>query len=417
LDKFISAKSTRKTNNKPTSHILVIGGCDFLGGHIVQALLAHTPPFKVSVASRSQTKNLHNGAEYYSVDIIKMDSLQELILKLQPTIIINTASPLAHAGAQASTSTTTEGTKYLLDMAAKLSSIIGYVYVSSASIAAGMPFSLFKESDAKLIDIKTHHDPYSAAKATADSMVLDANHPPKLRTAVLRPSGIMGEKDVQIIPSLIKGMKQGMSRVQFSNRKNKFDFVYARNVADVCVCAAKALIREHRENTMAEDDKIVSGEAFFITNGEPMEFWGLARLVWRLAGDTTPSKNITIVPMWLVFFLTSIAEWVVWAVSAGKRRPEKFNRSQMMNCSMDRTFDISKAKERQTGHLDYLWRKELEGGWNGRRKREPRLVMSGFSCACKYQIQQFQTCQVPFAGGYRPIFVAKPSSSPMSHEF
>jgi sterol-4alpha-carboxylate 3-dehydrogenase (decarboxylating) len=353
------------------THILVIGGCGFLGSHIVQALLAHNPPVKVSVASRSPTQNLHDGADYHSVDISKRFSLEKLFHTIQPTIIINTASPLAHAGAQASTSTTIQGTRFSLDVATEISSIIGYVYVSSASIAAGMPFSLLKESDAKLIDIKTHHDPYSAAKATADSMVLDANYPPKLRTAVLRPSGIFGENDVQIIPSLIKGMKQGMSRVQFGDGKNKFDFVYAGNVDDASVRAAEALLREDEENTGIGDNKIVSGEAFFITNDEPIEFWGFARMVWGLAGDSTSPEQITVLPMWLVFFMASVAEWVVWVVSAGKRRPEKFNRSQMMNCSMDRTYDISKARER----LDWVPKVSLEEG-----------ARRGVECALKASI-------------------------------
>ena len=52
------------------------------------------------------------------------------------------------------------------------------------------------------------------------------------------------------------------------------------------------------------------------------------------------------VPMWLAFFMAWIAEWVVWAVSGGTKRPEKFNKSQMENCSLEMTFDVGKARER-----------------------------------------------------------------------
>jgi len=213
-------------------------------------------------------------------------------------------------------------------------------------VIAGVPFTLLTESNATLINPSTHHDPYTAAKATADTMVLVANDPPHLRTAVLRPSGIIGEGDSQVIPALLKGMDQGMARIQLGDGTSDFD-VYAGNVADACVCCAEAMIREAALPFPPRSaSERICGEAFFITNNSPIKFWGFARLVWRLAGDRTPREKITVVPMWIVFLLARICEWVVWAVSLGTRRPEKFNRSQMANCSLDRTFCVEKARER-----------------------------------------------------------------------
>ncbi|KAG9229663.1 hypothetical protein BJ875DRAFT_386886 [Amylocarpus encephaloides] len=68
------------------------------------------------------------------------------------------------------------------------------------------------------------------------------------------------------------------------------------------------MVREQHEDkkvaTEAGDpSKKVAGEAFLITNGEPIEFWGFASLVWRFKGYSTPLGNITIVPMWLAFFI------------------------------------------------------------------------------------------------------------------
>ena len=144
---------------------------------------------------------------------------------------------------------------------------------------AGVPFTLLTESNATLINPSTHHDPYTAAKATADTMVLVANDPPHLRTAVLRPSGIIGEGDSQVIPALLKGMDQGMARIQLGDGTSDFDFVYVGNVADACVCCAEAMVREAALTLPPPPSKRVSGEAFFITNNSPIKFWGFARLV------------------------------------------------------------------------------------------------------------------------------------------
>ena len=249
---------------------------------------------------------------------------------------------------KASTTTTIAGTSTSLSCAARCPSVKHYIYISSSSIVKGAPFSLLTEEAATLIEANSHHDPYTAAKSTADAMVLAANHPPQLRTAVLRPCGITGEGDTQVIPALLDGLKMGMARIQLGNGASKFDFVYAGNVADACVCCAEAMAREElseKQNVLPAPPK-VGGEAFFITNDEPIKFWGFARLVWRLAGDHTPSDKIIVVPMWITFFLASVSEWVVWLLSAGTKRPEKFNRSQMENCSLDRTFSIEKARKR-----------------------------------------------------------------------
>jgi sterol-4alpha-carboxylate 3-dehydrogenase (decarboxylating) len=134
----------------------------------------------------------------------------------------------------------------------------------------------------------------------------------------------------------------------------------------------EALLRERQvvETGHVVQGKNMAGEAFFITNGEPIEFWSFARLVWRLAGDRTSPESIIVVPMWLAFFMAWVAEWVVWMLSFGKKRPEKFNKSQMENCSLNRTFDITKAKDR----LQWKSRVTLQEG-----------ARRGVECAVKWR--------------------------------
>ena len=85
------------------SHVLVIGGCGFLGHHIVKAFLNHPSHPTISVISRSPTHGLLEGANYHPCDISDQSALESILSTLKPTIVVNTASPLANAGAKVRT--------------------------------------------------------------------------------------------------------------------------------------------------------------------------------------------------------------------------------------------------------------------------------------------------------------------------
>ena len=77
---------------------LVVGGCGFLGHHIVKALLAHPSKPSVSVVSRNPTVNLVEGASYHTGDITNITQVHQLIRKIKPRVIINSVSTLPPIG-------------------------------------------------------------------------------------------------------------------------------------------------------------------------------------------------------------------------------------------------------------------------------------------------------------------------------
>ena len=334
-----------------------------MGHHIVQLLLAHPSCTAVAVISRNPIHNLFPGATYHSCSI-DSPRLLSVLVAIQPHIIIHTASPLA-SNVALQESTTIAGTKNLLDCARATPSVRYFIYCSSIAAIDGAPYSLLTEEAATLLQpSKRHHDTYAVAKARADALVLSSNNPSPpdgsrpFRTAVLRPCGIVGEGDSQILPALLDAMKSGATHVQLGNNTSKFDFVYVGNVARAHLQLAEAMIREADEDHDADLLPAIAGEAFFITNGEPMLFWNFARLVWRLAGRETRAEDAWVVPMWVAMGVAMVAEWVVWAVSLGTRRPEKLTRAQMENCSVEKTFSIEKARTR----LGYMPEVSLEEG-------------------------------------------------------
>jgi sterol-4alpha-carboxylate 3-dehydrogenase (decarboxylating) len=78
--------------------VAVIGGCGFLGHHIVKQLLDDATVTSISVMSRNPSKNRFSDARIsYTVgDITVRADVERFIAHAKPTIVINTASPVAY---------------------------------------------------------------------------------------------------------------------------------------------------------------------------------------------------------------------------------------------------------------------------------------------------------------------------------
>jgi sterol-4alpha-carboxylate 3-dehydrogenase (decarboxylating) len=184
-----------------------------------------------------------------------------------------------------------------------------------------------------------------APQAEAESLVLAANRSPtapNFLTCALRPSGIFGPGDVQLLPPMIKVYQNGQTGFQLGANENLFDFTYVGNVAHAHLLAARALIYTSTLSTSPLDHERVDGEAFFITNDSPVYFWDFARAVWKAAGSKKGTEHVWVIGKETGLKIGYALEWVMWAV----RRQSKLTRREVKYSSMTRYYDISKAKKR-----------------------------------------------------------------------
>ena len=322
--------------------VLVIGGCGFVGYHVVNAFMQDSTWSSIHVMSRNPSRNQVEGAHYHSGTLTSFERLQSLLAEIHPSLIIHTASPTATGDARGDIfhEINVKGTQNLLKAAIASKHVKMLIYTSSIEVMEGSTHNFITE-DAQLCTATSRAEYYAKSKAVADQAVLDANGRGGLRTLCLRITVAYGERDNQCIPGTFEALQKGRNRYQIGDNQSLFDWVSVTNVAQSHLLAAQALLRQSED-----DGRKVDGEAFFITDGNPIPFWTFERLVWYAAGDRTTSEEVTIIPAWFMLSLASMVEWLYWAFTLGLKRPKVLRRQIMAYTCHPRTYSIDKARER-----------------------------------------------------------------------
>ena len=335
------------------SSVLVIGGCGFLGRHIVSQLLEPSTS-KVSVLDLRTTNNRLPGASYYDADITSPEAVRSVLESVKPQIVIHTASPAAvqdnasaaqKRGAKALYyRVNVEGTRNLVEQAGKIGCVKAFVYTSSASVVHDGHSDLINADERwPILRAPRQKDAYAESKGMTEELVIAANRKyGDMLTIALRPAGIFGEGDMQLIPNMLKAYEKGQTRFQLGGNDNLFDFTYVGNVAYAHILAAAALMDTHALTTQPLDHEKVDGEAFFITNAQPVYFWDFARMVWKAAGDKTTPEQIWTIEKGLGLQLATIVEWLFWF--AGGRTPNLTRHKVQFSC-MTRFYCVDKARK------------------------------------------------------------------------
>ncbi|KIW07734.1 uncharacterized protein PV09_01664 [Verruconis gallopava] len=327
-------------------HTVVVGGCGFLGSHIVKLLLSRHPKTKISILDLRIKDQIPNPqTSYHSCDITDAESLLQLFKELKPDVVIHTASSTAFLPKDITYKINVEGTKNLLK-AAQETGVKAFVYTSSASVIMGEMTEMINVDERWPVVIGDRQpEYYSHTKAVAEMAVLEANRSSKtFLTCAIRPAAIFGEGDVQLLPPMVKAAKSGQSKFQLGSNDNLFDFTYVGNIAHAHLLAAVGLLATAKLNLSPLDTERIDGEAFFITNDSPVYLWDFAHSVYREAGATTGVDPNSVWHIGADFAITiaGLAEWALWLFG----KTPNLTRSRVRYSTLTRYYNISKAKER-----------------------------------------------------------------------
>ena len=337
--------------SKPLDRVIVIGGCGFLGHHIVRLLLENNAT-NVSVLDLRTVRNRIDGADYYDADITSPEQVSSVFEKTKAAVVIHTASPhFIFENRPLFDRVNIQGTDNLLKCAGESGHVKAFIYTSSSSIIHDTISDLiYADETYPVLEPPEQREYYSYTKGVAEHHVLDANRKyGNMLTLSIRPAGIFGEGDVQNLPPVCETYFDGKVDWQIGDNTNLFDFTYVGNVAHAHILAARALLQTLSRSTPPLDHEKVDGEAFLITNDEPIRFWDYARVIWRDCGWKGDAKNAWVIPNKLGMVIATIIEWIYWIIFFGQKEP-RLKRKIVRYATMNRTFSIEKAKKRLGYH-------------------------------------------------------------------
>ncbi|KAM7225324.1 hypothetical protein CapIbe_023301 [Capra ibex] len=274
----------------------VIGGCGFLGQHMVEQLLARG--YAVNVFDIRQGFD-NPRVQFFLGDLCSQQDLYPA-LKGVSTVFHCASPPPSSNNRELFYRVNYIGTKNVIETC-KEAGVQKLILTSSASVTfEGVDIKNGTEDRPyamKPIDY------YTETKILQERVVLGAHDPEKnFLTTAIRPHGIFGPRDPQLVPILIEAAKKGKMKFVIGNGKNLVDFTFVENVVHGHILAAEHLSR----------DTALGGKAFHITNDEPIPFWTFLSRILTGLNYEAPTYHI---PYWLAYYLALLVSLLVMVIS------------------------------------------------------------------------------------------------------
>ena len=167
---------------------------------------------------------------------------------------------------------------------------------------------------------------YAHTKAIAEEEALAANSD-ALRVIALRPHLVFGPGDPHLLPRVVERARSGRLKI-VGNGHNRVDVSYVGNVADAHINALDAL----------ETGKF-AGQAYFISQGEPVELWPWINALLEGLGHAPLNRKVRLP---LAYIAGAVCEFL-WK-RLKRRNDPPMTRFVAIELAKDHYFDISAAE-------------------------------------------------------------------------
>lgn len=302
--------------------VLVTGGTGFLGGRLLERLLAAGR--EVTVVSRSARPELAARGARVVVGELHDEAVCAEAARGAATVFHVAARVGVWGRHEDFYRDNVLGTRALL-AAARRAGAGRFVHTSTPSVVYnGLDLA---GADERLPLTKDCPSAYPLTKALAEAEALAANTD-AFRVCALRPHLIWGVGDPHLVPRILARARAGRLRI-VGEGKNLVDMVHVENATDALLLAERALGWPGQ----------AAGRAYFITNGEPVNLWEWVNDLLRALGEPPITRRVSLPAARAVGAVCEAA----WRVLALKGEPP-MTRFVAAELAKDHWFSIEAAR-------------------------------------------------------------------------
>ncbi len=312
--------------------LFLTGGSGYIGRNLIRAAVARG--LKVVALARSETSAARVsalGATPARGDILDAALLPNLMKGCR--YLVHAAADTDHGlGSVAQARSNLEGTKAVFE-AAKAAGITHAVQISTeAVLLEGRPLENANET---LPMPSKPAGAYSRTKGEAERIAL-ATAGGNFMVVAVRPRFVWGRDDTTALPALVDAAKSGKLQWIGGGRY----LTSTTHVANAC------------EGILLALEKGRSGEVYFVTDGEPVEFRAFVTRLLQTQSVAVPSASV---PRWLV--ATAAYAGDALARMSGGRIKLPISYQEYATLGVPVTLDISKAR-RELGYAPIVSREQ-----------------------------------------------------------
>ncbi|XP_067396257.1 short-chain dehydrogenase/reductase family 42E member 1 [Emydura macquarii macquarii] len=231
------------------------------------------------------------------------------------------------------------GTENIIQ-ACRKAGVPSLVYTSTYNVVFGGQVIENGDESLPYLPLHLHPDHYSRTKSLAEMKVLQANgtelveRKDVLRTCALRPAGIYGPGEQRHLPRIVSYIERGWFKFVYGDPLSLVEFVNVDNLVQAHILASEAL--------KATKQHIAAGQAYFISDGRPINNFEFFRPLVEGLGYQFPTVCL---PLSLVYFSAFLTEMVHFLVGRLYNFQPLLTRTEVYKTGVTHYFSIEKARK------------------------------------------------------------------------
>lgn len=258
---------------------VVTGSSGFVGRHLVRALADRGDEvIAMDVVPTKELAGLAN-VRQVSADLRDATALGAVVTGADAVFHVASRVQTQEHGADEVVAINVGGTENLLE-ACRREGVRRFVYASSASVVYGG--ADIERGDETLPYPASFHAPYAETKAIAEKKVLAAHGKGGILSCSIRPHIIFGPGDTRFLPAILERARKGKLKAYVGDPNKVSDFTFVDNLVHGLLLASDAMVEGHA----------AGGQAYFITNGEPLPFWEFVGRILDGVGHPRPKIRV-----------------------------------------------------------------------------------------------------------------------------